>query len=102
MLREMVESDETLPSCFLEFVPFLNTDVKTHVGVFTQFSIVFPEAVAELHYESGEIILWADTIEGFISQLLLRQPPIGDLGNYFPAQGMSVTSIHTMPGWPVE
>ena len=91
----MVREDETLPEYFLHFVPFLHTDVKSDVGVFTADSPVLPNRIVEVHYESGEAIVWDDSLHRFFARLMA--PPPGDaiaaLGREFPVPGQTPVSL---------
>ena len=99
VLREMVEDDETLPAAFLEFVPFLHTEVKTDVGIFTARSDHFPREVIEYDYETGAFIRWALTVPAFVQALARGDGSYHRFGCQFPADGQSAfeASIHFQP-----
>jgi hypothetical protein len=99
-LRSMVLDEATLPSPMLEFVPFLTTDVCTDVGVFTSQSPVRPGCVAELDYESGQLVWWAASVQEFVSNLRTVVHPNHGLGITFPAGARQPESIYDWPGWP--
>lgn len=93
-LREMVEEDETLPPAFLQFVPFLHTEVKTTVGVFREPSMHASLGVIEYQYESGEFVRWSCSIEAFTLSLASAASPFHRLGSCFPMPGLDVVDIH--------
>lgn len=100
-LREMVEADGTLPPCFLEFIPFLRTDCKTDVGIFTLDSSFKPGEVVEYHYESGEFVSWAPSIASFLSLLVTPDGQPLPFGLEFPPVGrLSVDLASVLPWQP--
>ena len=102
MLEEMIDGDETLPVEFRDFSPFLSTVLKTHIGVFSPSSKLFPGAVVEIDYESGDLINWADSIAQFLRLLNEGDPQASQIGSRFPAVGVSIASINDIPDWMPE
>jgi hypothetical protein len=96
-LKVMVEEEETLPRLFLEFVPFMHTEVKTEIGVFRCARSGSPRGVVEYHYETGEFIEWSANIDSFIVDLALGEPPFDNLGSHFPAPGLNVVDVSNVP-----
>lgn len=92
-LREMVEVDETLPRLFLEFVPFMDTEVKTVIGVFRQAPAASPQGIVEYHFETGEFVEWSRDVPSFIDGLYLRSGPCKMLGNCFPVPGLKLVDV---------
>ena len=101
-LRQMVEEDELLPTCMLEFIPFMTTDSNSDIGVFTSQSSWMPGHVAEWLPENGEICLWAPSVEAFIDQLADLIQPRPKRGFTFAARGRETTSIMDLPEWSAE
>lgn len=96
-LEERVREGE-LPLYFEHFVPFLHTDVKSDVGAFTADSPVLPNHIVEVHHETGEAVVWDDSVHRFFARLM--SPPPGDaialLGREFPAPGLAATSLYDL------
>jgi len=98
-LRSMVEEEETLPPSFLNFVPFVHTDCKTDVGLFTQQSSFMSGSVVEYHYESGEFVHWATSIQEFLSLLITSEGTPTGFGLEFPSLGRSAVDLYDVIDW---
>jgi hypothetical protein len=98
-LRDMVEQDDTLPPAFLCFIPFVHTDCKTDVGLFTQQSPLMPGSVIEYHYETGEFVHWATSIPEFLSLLVTAEGTPTAFGVEFPSLGRSAVDLYDVTDW---
>lgn len=74
--RRNFDGIASYPKCIENyFVPFIRTDLKTTIGVFTQQSPFMPGYIAEIFaqdinrcetYDSVDLILWADSLSTFL------------------------------------
>lgn len=98
-LRVMVEEDDTLPPSFLDFIPFVHTDCKTDVGLFTQQSAFMPGSVVEYHYETGQLVHWANSIPEFLALLIAPDGTPTGFGLEYPSLGRAAVDLYDLTDW---